>query len=199
MTWKASESSFSRLYDIEGLGRELVRIEIDPTEAEKKLLRDRLNIRDVKFLHADAQLQRQGKTALIDVHVAYKAIVTQTCVATLKPVDQEIEEEFSVTFSDSDDVEATPEGVEIVHTLEDSEPPDMIVGGKIDVAEILAEFIALALDPYPRSADAPGATGASDASNKGDEENKASLTSEATSEEDRIYPFANLKELMEKK
>lgn len=205
MALKTSKSGFSRPYDVAGLGRELVRIEIDPSETERQALQDRLHVLKVGFVHADAELQRQAKTALIELRVAYRANVTQACVATLMPVDQEIEEAFIVTFSDADIVDPLPEGVEIVHTLEDDDPPDAIVDGKIDVAEILAEFMALALDPYPRSAnvseklDAPEQLDATDAPDKGDEENKTPSTAKTVSDEDRIYPFANLKDMMKKK
>ena len=37
---------------------------------------------------------------------------------------------------------------------EEDDPPDPIVDGKIDLGALAAEFVALALDPYPRK---PGA------------------------------------------
>ncbi len=193
MTRKSSESKFSRLCDVDGLGRELVRIEFDPNEAELAGLRDRLNVQDVKFLQAKVELQRQENSTLVDVHVAYKTVVVQQCVVKLEPVEQEIEEEFSVLFAEAEDLEVTPVGVEIVHTLEDDDPPDMIVDGKIDVADVIAEYIALALDPYPRTAEVA------------DEAYDAKVTEAGqndpleNSENERIYPFANLKEMMEKK
>ena len=38
--------------------------------------------------------------------------------------------------------------------LDEEDPPDPIVDGKVDLGALAAEFLALALDPYPRK---PGA------------------------------------------
>jgi hypothetical protein len=34
--------------------------------------------------------------------------------------------------------------------MHEYEPPDEIVNGKIDLGAVVAEFLALGLDPYPR-------------------------------------------------
>ena len=37
---------------------------------------------------------------------------------------------------------------------EDSEPPEPLIGDSIDLGELVAEFLSLAINPYPRAADA---------------------------------------------
>ncbi len=192
MSLKKGDGEFSRIYDVSGLGRDLVRVDINPTSGELLLLRDRLKVLEVKSLSANSELQRQKKSTVIEVRIDYKTTVAQQCVATLKPVDQVIEEQFSICFSEEDACDPIPEGVEVVHTLEDEDPPEAIVDGKIDVVDILAEYIALALDPYPRAEEAPENVDVLDNEDVQD-------APETKSEEDRIYPFANLKEMMEKK
>ena len=81
------------------------------------------------------------------VHVAgeVKAEITQICVATLDPFDSTIEREFEVDF-------AKPSGMppEPPTEMHEYEPPDEIVNGNIDLGAVMAEFLALGLDPYPR-------------------------------------------------
>jgi len=81
------------------------------------------------------------------VHVAgeVKASITQICVASLDPFDSTVSETFEVDF-------AKPGGMppEPPTEMHDYEPPDEIINGKIDLGAVVAEFLALGLDPYPR-------------------------------------------------
>ena len=45
--------------------------------------------------------------------------------------------------------------IDDIDTIDDENAPDLIVDGMIDVGEAIAQLMALALDPYPRS---PGAS-----------------------------------------
>jgi uncharacterized metal-binding protein YceD (DUF177 family) len=72
-----------------------------------------------------------------------RADITQVCVVTLEPFDSVIEEEVDVAFAEAD-ARARPEGETV------ADPPDEIVGGRIDLGALTAEFLALGLDPYPR-------------------------------------------------
>ena len=37
---------------------------------------------------------------------------------------------------------------------EDSEPPEPVIGDSIDLGELVAEYLSLAINPYPRAPDA---------------------------------------------
>jgi uncharacterized metal-binding protein YceD (DUF177 family) len=78
------------------------------------------------------------------------ADVTQACVVTLAPVPAKISEAFSADFADED--RRRPAETDL--DFEADDPPEPIRNGHIDVGELAAEQLALALDPYPR---APGA------------------------------------------
>jgi uncharacterized metal-binding protein YceD (DUF177 family) len=79
------------------------------------------------------------------------ATVGQTCVVTLDPVENEIEEPIDLVFvpatamspSDHAEVEVTPE-----------DAPEPLIDGRVDLGAIATEFLLLAIDPYPRK---PGA------------------------------------------
>lgn len=81
-----------------------------------------------------------------------RAKVVQTCVVTLDPVENVIDEAVEATFR--------PEQALKPHIVRDAEEgpaidasvaaDDPLVGGAIDAAAIAAEFLALGVDPYPR-------------------------------------------------
>lgn len=82
-------------------------------------------------------------TGVIDAELA------QECVVSLEPVPQSLSSEISAEFGPQADL---PEELELI--LGDDEPHEPIVDGRIDLGELAAQHLALALDPYPRAADA---------------------------------------------
>jgi len=93
----------------------------------------------------------QGGTGL-HVDGRIRAQVTQNCVVTLEPVVQTVDEKFSLELGATLDVldEATGEMV----ILPDQEQPEPMPAEGLDVGELVAEQLALAIDPYPRKQDA---------------------------------------------
>ena len=82
---------------------------------------------------------------MVQVKGTILAVVQQSCVVTQASLKQSMRVPFSLEFAPASMVE---ENVEL--TLEDADPPDVILEGKIDVGEAVAQQLALALDPYPR-------------------------------------------------
>ena len=79
-----------------------------------------------------------------------EADVVQSCVVTFEPVPAKIEAEFDRLFSRDVPEEALDE----VEIDAEAELPEPLVDGRLDLGEILAEELSLALDPYPRSPEA---------------------------------------------
>ncbi|WP_404404404.1 YceD family protein [Pelagibacterium halotolerans] len=81
--------------------------------------------------------------------------VVQPCVITRDPVVQKIDEPVDRVFLPgrhrADDAGA---GAEVFVNLEDEDFPDYFEGDEIDLADLVMEVFALAIDLYPR---APGA------------------------------------------
>src|SRR5262249_46155571 len=78
------------------------------------------------------------------------ATVGQTCVVTLEPLENEIEEAIDLVLMPAD---ALP----LVSGAEVEMPPDApeaLIGGAVDLGEIATEFLILGLDPYPRKPNA---------------------------------------------
>ncbi|MEM9045000.1 MAG: DUF177 domain-containing protein, partial [Pseudomonadota bacterium] len=80
------------------------------------------------------------------------AITVQDCVVTLAPVTQYIEEDVSRRFLPEAELEAQDDILVDADQTEDGPEP---IGPQIDLAAVMLESLALALDPYPR---AEGAT-----------------------------------------
>ena len=75
----------------------------------------------------------------------------QTCVVSLQDVHAHIESDFETYFSEADDKHDEDD---INLFLEDDDSaPEVIRRGQIDLGEVVSQYLALALDPYPR---APG-------------------------------------------
>ncbi|TYO91579.1 YceD family protein [Oceanicella actignis] len=108
-----------------------------------------------------------------------RARVTQSCVVSLEPVEQVIEEPFSRLY-----LPGAPDPETLGPDLDpDAEDPPEPLGETLDPGEAAAEAAALAIDPYPRR---PGAALARDS---------ALPPGAAPLEEDAPRPFAALAEL----
>ena len=82
------------------------------------------------------------------------ATVGQTCVVTLEPIENTVEEEVELVFVPSAVPREFDDGDSpTVPKSEDA--PEPLVGGAVDLGAIATEFLILSIDPYPR---APGAT-----------------------------------------
>jgi uncharacterized metal-binding protein YceD (DUF177 family) len=90
--------------------------------------------------------QRGG---IIGVSGRLEAEIVQTCVISLTPFAGRVEDAFEARFTTMPPVA----GDEIVLDL-DSDDPEPVENGIIDIGELVAQFLSLALDPYPK---APGA------------------------------------------
>jgi hypothetical protein len=90
-----------------------------------------------------------------------RAKITQICGVSLEPFESDIVEPINVDFSLPANVKpargagsrASPDSSGVVVGLDDPDPPDMIVGGRIDLGVLMCEFLALGIDPYPRKPD----------------------------------------------
>lgn len=132
----------------EGLHREIV-----AAPETRAALAARAGLREVAHAAARFDLARRGSGVRVTGQVS--ARVGQTCVVTLEPIDNDIEEPVDLLFMP----EFAGEGPGLADTLETEvtqgeDPPEPLVGGRVDLGAIAAEFVMLGVDPYPRK---PGA------------------------------------------
>lgn len=126
-------------------------VKLAPTQAQMTALAKDFGIPAIRGLKAQVKLtpERKGQ---VRVAGHLDAIVTQTCVVTLEDFEAPVSEEIDMRFAPEDQIPEIKPGAEIDVTELDL--PDPLVNGIIDVGAVVAEFLALGLDPYPRKPDA---------------------------------------------
>jgi uncharacterized metal-binding protein YceD (DUF177 family) len=141
-----TEIVFSRVQRVDPLPRDGLTLEIEANSQERAALAKLNSVPEIARLTArlDIGKWRRG----VRVEGALSARLTQVCVVSLEPFEVEIEEPIDVKFLPAHGGPASPEA------MGDTDEPDELVDGKIDLGALVAEFLTLALDPYPRK---PGA------------------------------------------
>ena len=140
---------FSRPERADSIGERPRAVEIAANEAERAALAQRFDLVAIGRLDASLSVRREGSGITVTGSVSAK--VVQACSVTDEPIAVEIEEPVALRFVESLDL---GEEVELDEGALDTVA---IEGGVIDLGEAAAETMALALDPFPRSAGAAAA------------------------------------------
>ncbi len=133
-----------------GLHRE---IEADP--AARAAMAEVAGLREVLAASASLDITPRGGGRLhVGGHV--RARIGQTCVITLDPIENDINEPIDLIFAPPEQI---PELADLVDEaaasdVEIPDPPEPIENGAIDLGRIATDALFLAIDPYPRR---PGA------------------------------------------
>jgi uncharacterized metal-binding protein YceD (DUF177 family) len=143
---QADLSVFSREVEAASVGPRAAERRVEANAEERAALAEVLELQAIDRLVATLRTRRLA-SGLIEVTGEMEGEVVQTCVVTLEPVPAQIRESFRLTFGD---VEPEPDLGEIDIHFDDSDPPEPIIDGKIDLGALVAEQLSLALDPYPR-------------------------------------------------
>lgn len=141
---------FSRLVKVDALPQGGLTQVIEANAAERSALATLNDLQALAKLTATLTILRSGRGG-VRVKGAVHAQATQTCVISLEPMDVVIDEPVDVRFAPQR--ESAKRGPALAgETLDwgDAEQPDPIIDGKIDLGALASEFMALALDPYPR-------------------------------------------------
>jgi uncharacterized metal-binding protein YceD (DUF177 family) len=114
----------------------------------------------------------------VNVTGTVRARVEQTCVVSLDPVENDIDEHITAVFAPPSQIPVSAKSVqkEEGDDAEIPDPPEPIVNGVIDLGRLATEFLILGIDPYPRK---PG----------------VAFTPPETPEDPDEHPFAALKAL----
>ena len=135
---------FSREFELEDLEEAPRQITLDAGEEERAQLAARFDQLSIGRLTADLILVWLEPGKVLSVSGRFEADVVQTCVITLDPVEAALDEEINLVFARD-----AEESADIVDP-EDAEPLECDI---IDLGELVAEELSLALDPYPRRPD----------------------------------------------
>lgn len=141
---------FSRMRRLDTLGSAPIALTVEANEAERTALAQRFSLITIGALKGELSLVRDGEAVMVTGRVT--ANVEQSCIATGDPVPAAIDEPLLLRFMP--EAAITASGLDEIELAE----PDCDVvgyaGSAIDLGEAVAETMALALDPFPRSATA---------------------------------------------
>lgn len=157
-------AEFSRIVMAERLEQGEVSETISAREDECRALAVRFGLVALDSLRADVALCRVGHGPIVRVEGWLFAEVVQSCVVSLEPVKNRIEESFVLHYApvargkSRGERRSKGRGHVTEKRLgegDEEDIPEPLVDGRIDIGEAVAQHLALALDPYPRK---PGVT-----------------------------------------
>lgn len=129
--------------------------DIEASKATREAMAEVGGLREV--LSASASLDLTPKSGgRFHVEGRVRARVGQTCVVTLDPIENDIDEEIDLIFAPPEQI---PEMADLVDDAAESDeeipdPPEPIENGVIDLGRLATDALFLAIDPYPRKPDA---------------------------------------------
>lgn len=131
--------------------RQSERLHLVADESERAAIAQRFGLLSVDRLEATLTIVADGES--VKAEGTLDAAVVQACIASGEPVPATIAAPVAVRFVPNAALEAAQENAEIELASDDL---DVIgfSGGRFDLGEMVAESLALELDPYPRHADA---------------------------------------------
>jgi Large ribosomal RNA subunit accumulation protein YceD len=148
-----AENAWALPAAVEDIPEAGLHLKIEAPEAIRLKIAQLAGLRDLPRLAAEFDLVRRGAGVRVTGRVS--ATVGQTCVVTLDPVENEIEEAVDLVFAPSAVVagHGEPRGAR-KRAKTGEEPPEPLIDGKIDLGALATEFLILGIDPYPRKSGA---------------------------------------------
>lgn len=140
---------WSRVLSIGEVPDDGLHVDIIADATTRAALARTAGLRGLPRLEASFDLVRTGKDKL---HVVgeISADLQQDCVVTLEPIEQTIFEPVELVFVPGSDPSQKHAVAEATVALNDSEPPEPLRDGTVDLGAIATEYLLLAIDPFPR-------------------------------------------------
>lgn len=149
MSERPPAPELSRPIAVDGLRPGETALTVVANADERAALARRFGLQAIDRLEASLRLTRMPRTGRLRLQGDLTADVVQTCVVTLEPVPAHVETPFDVVYERS---QAPHDAGEVV--IESEDEPEPLYGDILNVGEVVAEELALALEPYPRAAGA---------------------------------------------
>ncbi len=135
--------SLTKTIEIDQLTSEPLHVSLIASDDDKPALAQRFDVPRVDRLRGDLEVIKSGDVIRVTGRIA--AGLGRTCVVSLEPMDETIDEEFEVLFTVERPQEAG--GDEVAMDLDAPEPID---GDRLDLGEVVLEQLVLAMSPHPR-------------------------------------------------
>jgi len=121
----------------------------------RKAMAELGSLPDIAAVKAELKLLPvKGGTVHVTGRVTGK--VTQICVVTLDPFDNDVDEDVDVVFAPPSQIRELADSADDDGESDDDrpDPPEPIDNGVIDLGKLATDALFLGLDPYPRKPDA---------------------------------------------
>ena len=139
---------FSREIDAGRVGSVPLTLSLVATDVEREALARRFGLLAIKSLHAQVVLKAEPGSTMIAASGQWHAHVVQCCVVSLEPVSSVLDGPVEALFAPEDIVEAAIVDVDPFMIV-----PEPFENGRMDIGELVAQHLAMGLDPYPRGTD----------------------------------------------
>jgi len=129
--------------------------DIEAGPAAREAMAEVAGLREI--LSASASLDVTPESGgRVHVEGRVRARVGQTCVVTLDPIENDIDEPIDLIFAPPEQI---PQLADLVDEAAESDaeipdPPEPIENGVIDLGRLATDALFLGIDPYPRRPDA---------------------------------------------
>ncbi len=180
-----SDLEFSHPFDTATLGAEPQKLDLAASESDRTALVERFGLVSLSRLSASVEIRRvRGHEGVIEVRGTLDAAAEQACRVTLEPVAETVSESFQERFvplsvlSNTDEVEIDPL----------SEDPEPFEGTVLDIGEVVAQSLSVALNPYPRATPEDEESGSDAVYRFGDDEDAGNDDDTPAAD----HPFAGL-------
>jgi hypothetical protein len=126
--------------------------EIEADKSAREALADIAGLREILSARASLDVTLIGN-GRVHIMGRVRARVGQTCVVSLDPIENEIDESIDLIFAPPEQI---PELADLVDDDldRDTDPPEPIENGVIDLGRLATDALFLGIDPHPRR---PGA------------------------------------------
>ncbi len=136
---------FSVPIEVDEIPTKGLRRKISADEEARTALVARFGLSELASLEAFFEMKPLAGGPMIRVDGRFTADVTQSCVVSGEPIRSTLDQDISIIFAPPSMIEENQE-----FTLADADPPEPFDAGVIDLGELTAQQLVLALDPYPR-------------------------------------------------
>jgi len=144
---------FSRVVDVTNLGAKGRHFKFQATEEEQDALRERYSVVAVQNLTAECSLIPHGK-GRFKMEAVFRAKIIQECGISLEPVTEDISNSFIITLHQNNK-KNNKEETEIDFEI-DEDDIEYLTSTSVDMGDLIAQYISLEINPYPRKEDATG-------------------------------------------
>jgi uncharacterized metal-binding protein YceD (DUF177 family) len=149
-------NEFSIVLSVDDVPPSGTEFRFEANEQERAALAKRFDIVELNVLRGTAKVKPWRRAGLA-LEARFTAELVQSCVVTLEPVPEKLDESFTLHFLPEEMIAPVTPGSEreIVVDVDSEEPPEALENDAIDVGEAVAEQLSLAMNPYPKK---PGVT-----------------------------------------